>query len=131
MATKVLHKTNDPAQDELDLLAVLVFENEKASARAGLEALLGGSAHVVEKNGDFKGKAREQVLLYPQNGAKAARVLLAGLGKREKASLEGIRKAIGAIVSKAAAIKVRNVGVMLAGWQVETALDPAEAAAAA
>ena len=29
------------------------------------------------------------------------------------------------------AIKVRNVGVMLAGWQVETALDPAEAAAAA
>ncbi|MBI3724133.1 leucyl aminopeptidase [bacterium] len=130
MAAKVTHRTTDPSQDKLDVLAVLVFENEKPSARPGLEGLLGNAA-AVEKNGDFKGKAREQVLLYPQNGAKAERVLLAGLGKREKASLEAVRKAVGGIVTKAIAIKVKSVGIMLSGWQVESALDGAFVAAAA
>src|SRR4051812_15419635 len=121
--TKVIHKTSDPAQDKLDLLALLLFENEKGSARTGMDALLGGSASKAEKHGDFKGKAREQILLYPHNGARAQRVVFAGLGKRDKASLEGLRKTVGGIVTKAIAMKARALGIVLAGGQVESALD--------
>lgn len=130
MTTTVLQKTNDPSQDKLDVLAFLVFEGEKASARDGLDHLTGGTASRVEKAGDFKGKLREQVLLFPQNGAKALRVLLVGLGKREKASLESVRKATGVVLAKAVGVKARTVGIVLEGSQVESALDGAEVAAA-
>src|SRR5580693_9452658 len=100
MTTLVVHKTTDPIADKLDLLALLLFEGEKASARDGIEHLTGGTASRVEKGGDFKGKAREQLILFPQNGARAQRVLLVGLGKKEKASLEGVRKTMSVVLAK-------------------------------
>lgn len=130
MTTTVLHKTNDPAHDKLDLLALLVFEGEKASARDGIDALTGGQASRAEKSGDFKGKPREQLLLFPQNGAKAQRVLVVGLGKREKASLEGVRRATAVALHKAGGVKARTVGIILDRGQVEAALDGAQVAAA-
>jgi leucyl aminopeptidase len=130
MTTTVIHETTNPANDKLDLLALLLFEDEKASSRDGLDHMLGGTASRIEKGGDFKGKAREQILLFPQNGAKAQRVLLVGLGKREKGSLEGVRKATAVVLQKATSVKAKTVGIILDGSQVESALDPAQVAAA-
>jgi leucyl aminopeptidase len=129
MTTRVLLKTNDPSQDKLDLLALPLFEGEKASAR-GVDELTGGQASRAEKGGDFRGKPRELLVLFPQNGAKAQRILLAGLGKREKASLEGVRKMTGAVIGKAQSLKARTIGVVLEGGQVQSALDGAQVAAA-
>ncbi|MEZ0227629.1 MAG: leucyl aminopeptidase [Planctomycetota bacterium] len=130
MTTTVFHKTSDAANDKLDLLALLLFEDEKASSREGLDAMLGGTATRIEKGGDFKGKPREQILLFPQNGAKAQRVLLVGLGKRDKASLEGVRKSTAVVLQKATAVKAKTVGIVLDGSQVESALTGSDVAAA-
>src|SRR5271170_1514829 len=104
MTTTVLHSTSDPSKDKLDLLALLLFENERASARDGIDVLTGGHATLAEKGGDFKGKAREQILLFPHNCVVAQRVVLGGLGKREKAPHEGVRKAVAVVLHKASGV---------------------------
>lgn len=48
---------------------------------------------------DFQGKDKHLLLLYPRGAFAARRLLLVGLGKREKASAEGIRQA-GALVAR-------------------------------
>jgi leucyl aminopeptidase len=131
MSTKLALKTTEPSQEKHDLLAFFLFEKEKPSERAGLDELTGGSATLLEKLGDWKGKPKEQALLYSSSNARAPRVLLVGLGKREKASLEGMRRSAGVAVAKALALKAKSLGLVLAGGQVESALGGAEAASAA
>lgn len=80
-----------------DLLAVPVWEGPSLACESRRFGSLVSSAL---KQGDFKGKNGETLLLYPAEG-NVKRVLFIGLGKKEEASIEHIRRAAASIVKVA------------------------------
>ncbi|MBX3467117.1 MAG: leucyl aminopeptidase [Planctomycetes bacterium] len=125
--TRVQLKANDPAQEKLDLLAVLAFEGDKPEA--AIDELTGGKAARAVRLGDFKGKARQTALFYGEDG-KVARVLLVGLGPRKGATVERVRRAAGAAAGEARRLEVRRLGLALPAT-LPAGLHQAEVAAAA
>jgi len=101
-------KTTSPAAEKLDLLAVLLWENERPDAE--LDEATGGAARRAVKSGDFEGKLRQQALLY--GAGKAARVLLVGLGPKRSGGLEPIRRAAGTAAAEAVRLRAGKVGLV-------------------
>jgi leucyl aminopeptidase len=77
--------------------------------------------------GDFSGRAGQTLLLYPRGAVAPKRLLLVGLGKREKATAETIRRESATAVKEAQKLKVAAVTISVNG---ELALDPERAAQA-
>jgi leucyl aminopeptidase len=102
----------DWLQGKHDFLAIAFFEGEPASA-AAREARLERAAARLFESGDFAGEANELAILYAPEGGPASRVALLGLGKREKADLESLRRAVGAAVKKARALRAGTMTVLL------------------
>ncbi len=76
-------------RESADVLVVPFWEGgQEAASLGGLK----DSLKVVLQSGDFKGKSSETLFAYVEGG-KESRVLLLGLGKEEKATLETFRKA--------------------------------------
>ncbi len=75
-------------------------------ATGAVDAALGGQIRDIIADGDFRGKLNEVAVLYPCGKIPARRVILVGLGKREKFGLDAIRQA-----SASAAKHARDVGV--------------------
>ncbi len=86
-------------QKGADLIIVPFWEGPKAAAElAGFDFDLR----------DFKGKVGETLFLYE----KGERILLLGLGKQEKASVEALRRAYAAAVRAAAPKKVKRIDLL-------------------
>jgi len=92
------------------LLALPFWEKPKAAAPLGkkLEALV--KLPIVAK--DFLGKEEESVLLY-SGEEKEGRVLLFGLGKEEKVSVEVLRKAFAQVAKQCQKRKIQKINVLL------------------
>jgi leucyl aminopeptidase len=76
---------------------------------------------------DFKGRINQVVVLYPRGALAPKRLLLVGLGKREKASAETIRRESATAIKEAQKLKVTAVTI---GVNSEMWLDPETAAQA-
>ncbi|HEX7401551.1 MAG TPA: M17 family peptidase N-terminal domain-containing protein, partial [candidate division Zixibacteria bacterium] len=63
-------------------------------------------------SGDFTAKLGQAVVLYPQNGFFAKRIILTGLGKKNEVTTERIRKAYAYAGKKARELKIRSLAVM-------------------
>ncbi|MDP4199099.1 MAG: leucyl aminopeptidase [Bacteroidota bacterium] len=78
----------------------------RTSAASATEALLAA--------GDMAGKAEETFVIYPKKGeAVARRLVLVGMGKKEKLSLEIVRRAASRAAKKAEATKSRSLAIYL------------------
>ncbi|HEY3875363.1 MAG TPA: M17 family peptidase N-terminal domain-containing protein, partial [Candidatus Kapabacteria bacterium] len=78
----------------------------KTSVGLAAETLLGA--------GDMAGKKDELFVLYPQkDDAAAKRVLLAGMGKTDKLTLETVRRASARVAKKAQTLKSKSLAVVL------------------
>ncbi len=64
---------------------------------------------------DFKGRAGQSLLLYPRTAIAPRRLLLVGLGKREKATAETIRRASATAVKEARRLLVADVTIGVHG----------------
>jgi leucyl aminopeptidase len=96
-------------QDEVsDLIVVNLFEGvvTLAGATGAVDAAAGGMLAEVLAGGDFKGGLNTTLVLYSHGKLPAKRVLVVGLGKREKFGLDQVRQ-----VSATAARKARELGV--------------------
>ena len=96
-------------QDETaDLIVVNLFEGvvSPGGATGAVDAAAGGMIAEVLAGGDFKGRLNTTQVLYSRGKLPAKRVLLVGLGKREKFGLDQVRQ-----VSATAAKKARELGV--------------------
>jgi leucyl aminopeptidase len=89
-----------------ELLAVALYKGESPQEDLGEDA-----ADVVSC-GDFGGKAGETTLLYGQEGP-APRLLLVGLGDRDRVSLEKLRRAAATVARRARTLKLREVAFAL------------------
>lgn len=83
------------AEHEADCLVVNLFEGvtEPAGATGALDGALDGAIRRLIASGDFTGGAGTTAMLYTNGQIPAARVLLVGLGPREKFDLHGVRRA--------------------------------------
>jgi leucyl aminopeptidase len=98
-------QTGDLLRTESDLAMLGSFEDLPLPAE--VTSLL--------EAGDFTGRANQTLLLYPRGAVAPKRLLLVGLGKREKASAETIRRASAIAVKEAQKLKVAAVTIGLNG----------------
>ncbi len=110
-------KTGDVLHEPSDLAMIGCFEDVPLASE--VLALLEPS--------DFNGRANQTLLLYPRGAVAPRRLLLVGLGKREKATAETIRRASATAVKEAQKLKVAAVTVALNG---DLSLEPESAAQA-
>ena len=97
------------------------FERERLTGPAGLEALL---RRVTDK--EFKGADKQLLLLHTAGKLAAARIMLVGLGKRQKFNAEVLRRAMGLATRKLRRAGLDRVAVQLrADLAGSSALDAA------
>ncbi|NJO84364.1 MAG: leucyl aminopeptidase, partial [Blastochloris sp.] len=72
---------------------------------------------------DFQGKSGQTALLYPRGTLPARRLLLIGLGERDKTTLDTMRRAAARAIRRAIEMRVEQVAFSLAS---HTTLAPVE-----
>jgi leucyl aminopeptidase len=100
-----------------DTIVVNLFEGVKTpgGATGAVDKALNGAISDLIAGGDFNGKAGEIAVLYPRGAIQARRVLIAGLGKRDKFNLEGVRQAAATAVKRARDLKASHVATIVHG----------------
>ncbi|MFN2283613.1 MAG: leucyl aminopeptidase [Anaerolineae bacterium] len=84
-------------------------------ATGAVDQALGGQIQALIAGGDFRGKRNEIAVLYPNGALPAQRVILVGLGKREKFTLDVIRQVAGAAAKKARDLGVTHLHTIIHG----------------
>jgi len=119
----VIGATSGAAEDlAAEMLAVGLF---KGQAPEGL----GATAAEVVSGGDFTGKEGETALLYGQEGLGAPRLLLVGLGNRERFDLERLRRVSATVAKRALTLKLHEAAFSLPVPQGAAVREAAKAAA--
>src|SRR5215213_9853055 len=99
--------TTGATQDfSAEMIATGLFEGETPEG-------LGGTAASLVSSGDFTGKVGETSLLYRQERLGASRLLLVGLGERERFTPERLRRAAATAARRARDLKLREAGLSL------------------
>jgi leucyl aminopeptidase len=99
-------ETRNPIDVRTAMLVLLVPKLEDAKWRppprtAAVDRALGGQIAAVIASGDFRGRAGETLLLYPNAEIPAERVQLLGLGEESELSAESVRRLAGRAVDAA------------------------------
>jgi leucyl aminopeptidase len=119
----------DIRKHRADLLVVNLFEGitTPGGATGAVDKAIGGAISAAIRDGDFGGKWGETLYLRPAKGVAAPRVLVVGLGKQEKFTLDLIRQSVLPIMQMAKKKKIATVASVLHGAGAG-GLDPKEAA---
>jgi leucyl aminopeptidase len=105
-----------------EMLATGLFEGQIPEG-------LGGAAASLVSSGDFTGRVGETSLLYRQEGLGVSRLLLVGLGERERFTPERVRRAAATAARRAQDLKLREAGLSLPVLPGADAREAAQAAA--
>ena len=95
----------------LDVIVLPVWQEKKGGALASEAKEFSALVSLPLDSGDFRGKEGEILLLYPSKGPEK-KVLLLGLGSREKCTEESLRRAY-ASATKALHKKNKSMNVLL------------------
>jgi leucyl aminopeptidase len=100
-----------------DMVVVNLFEgaDRPGGATAAVDAAIGGAVSAAVRDGDFRGKAGETLFLRPARGLAAPRVLVVGLGKKEKFTADQARQAALPVVKLAKKLKLSSVASIVHG----------------
>jgi leucyl aminopeptidase len=112
-----------------DMLVVNLFEGAKrpGGASAAVDAAIGGAVAAAVRDGDFAGKLGETLFLRPSGGISSPRVLVVGLGKKEKFTVDHARQAVLPVLKTAKRLKLSSVASVVHG-SGEDGVDPGTAA---
>jgi len=112
-----------------DMLVVNLFEGVKTpgGATGAVDAAIGGAITAAIRDGDFQGKWGETLLLRPGKGVASPRVLVLGLGKKEKFTPDLVRQSSLPVMRVAGKLKLKTVASVLHGAGAGH-LDPRTAA---
>jgi leucyl aminopeptidase len=102
---------------EADTIVVNLFQGVTVpgGATGAVDGALGGVISDLIAGGDIKGKAGEVAVVYARGAIPARRVLVAGLGERDKFDVEQVRKAAAAAIKKARDLNARRVATIVHG----------------
>ena len=107
----------DLVASSADTLIVNLFEGvtSPGGATGAVDRALDGAISDLIAGGDFSGKAGEVAVLYPREVINAHRVLIAGLGKQDAFTLEGVRRAAATAAKRARELKANHVATIVHG----------------
>ena len=108
--------TRDVQQFKGDALAIGIF-SDKGQLQGPAAALDEALAHGIEElreSGELTGAADEMTLLHTTDKIDASRVLIVGLGPRDRCTLERIRRASAIACRRLRKVKARHIGLALA-----------------
>jgi leucyl aminopeptidase len=114
---KIMSVAQDVAEYKGDVLIVNLFEGaaKPGGAAGAVDKALGGAVSRLIKRGEFTGKRGTCAELPGAKTLGAERVVVVGLGKKEKFDADGIRLAACVSLNKAKSMKARCVGTILHG----------------
>ncbi len=103
-----------PSLDKRESADLLVLPFWEGPSKAGEGHFSTPAVEAVLKSGDFKGKNGETAIVYTQNEQKEKepRVLLLGLGKRDKTNAESLRRAYANAVRAAQGKKAKSLNLL-------------------
>jgi len=115
IAVDIKTRKVDWAQCKTDMLVFGHFADSKTLDEkiARLDKKLGGPIARSIGLGDFKGKPNTRVLVYGDGKIAPKRVMVLGLGKRDKATLDTLRKAAAAAANRAVGMKFKTLALAL------------------
>ena len=119
----------DIVRQKADLVVVNLFEGVKkpGGATGAVDGAIGGAISAAIGDGDFEGKWGETLLLRPGRGISSPRVLVLGLGKKEKFTADLVRQSALPVIRLAKKLKLKSVASVVHGAGIG-GLDPREAA---
>ena len=119
----------DIGKHRADMLVVNLFEGVKSpgGATGAVDKAIGGGISAAIRDGDFRGKWGETLFLRPGKGVAAPRVLVVGLGKKEKFTPDHVRQSALPIMQMAVKKKLSTVASVLHGAGAG-GIEPEEAA---
>ena len=93
---KMMFQVSNDSLDQhiTDCLVIGAFEGELSDDAKTLDTALNGQLSALLESGDITGKAGDLLSLIGLNNIKAKRLLIVGLGKRDKFSLDIVRKVV-------------------------------------
>ena len=98
--------------EKTDAAIFAVFEDEKPSgALALMDGGLGGVISSSLKSGEFTGKKDETIFYHNAAKTGPSRIILAGLGKRDKFVPDNLMRAAGASASLARKLGLKEIAV--------------------
>ena len=102
---------------EADTLIVNLFDDvtTPGGATGAVDKALEGAISELIAHGDLKGRVGEVAVVYPRGRIKAKRVLVVGLGKRDKFNLEGVRLAAANGIKQAQKLNAKQVATIVHG----------------
>jgi leucyl aminopeptidase len=112
MQVKIKKEKVEEIADEA--LAIFVLEDQALKGKIKkIDTLLNGAISDLIKSGDFTGKLNQTAVLYPKDKLQVKRILLVGLGKKEKFDLDKLRQGAGTVCKKAKELKVKSISAIL------------------
>ncbi|MFO7459151.1 MAG: M17 family peptidase N-terminal domain-containing protein, partial [Desulfatiglandales bacterium] len=87
-------------------------------ATGAIDKALNGQIQTLIASGDFQGKNHETLVLYPNGAIPAKRVIVVGLGKSDKFTLDIARQAASSAAQKAHELGVTRLHTILHGVSV-------------
>jgi leucyl aminopeptidase len=107
-------------ESKADTLIVNLFEGvtRPDGATGAIDLALGGVISEMIAGGDFRGKQNEVGVVYTRGTLPARRVLVVGLGKREKFDLEGVRRAAATAIKRARELNTKEAATIVHGCGV-------------
>ena len=114
---QVTVESRSPVERSADVLALPLSQLDPSHWRlpprmAGVDRAVGGAVLSLLATGDFRGKRGETLLLYPQEGVSAKRILLVGLGEENRIDAEVLREAAGIAVRETAKRKGKALALV-------------------
>ncbi len=100
-----------------ELIVVNLFEGVETpgGATGAVDQAMGGAIREAIAHGDLRGKKGEALVLYTRGALPARRVLVVGLGPRDRFSLQGVRETAAVAAKKARELGVRSFSSIVHG----------------
>ncbi len=126
---KIELAVGDIRKHRADMIVVNLFEGTKSpgGSTGAVDKAIGGAISAAIRDGDFQGKWGETLFLRPEKGVASHRVLVVGLGKKEKFTPDHIRQLALPVMRMAKKKKISTVASVLHGAGAG-GIDPEEAA---
>src|SRR5919109_1124108 len=128
---EVTAKAGGLETESVDAIVLTLHEGDGAlqGAAAVIDKALDGAITALRQGGEFTGKPRQQSVLHTQERLKARKVVLTGLGRADKLTLEGLRQAAGSAAHYARGLGASTLAAAVEGAE-QAPIGPSEAAQA-
>ena len=102
----------DPTTVKTGALVVGIVEG--AAPDAGLDKALNGALSALVESGDLRGKAEQVRVYYPRDEVAAKRIVVVGLGKADKVTLEQVRRSVAVAAKRCRTLNASDLAIVTA-----------------